>query len=234
MPAIDFKGRYMFSVAGIPFGTMDIAFTQDASQYNASSEIHTTGITRIFVQHDSTTAASGKGKNFLYTDVHYESDYQTRKKKKYVKIIRAHGVISEEVILPPDNRAVRPAVADALKNKSFDPLSYGLAIRSELTRALADKRTEFTLNYYDGRRLTEGTFVIVGQKIIKMGDKKTSTIFVTATRKTLAGFTQNELDDIKPNEAPLVMYFSDDDRHLPLRLEYPLIFGTASATLMGQ
>ncbi len=234
MPAINFNGRYIFSLSGISFGSMNLIFTQDANSYNASSNIHTTGLARVFVQHDSTTTASGNGSEFIYPNVTYESDYQTRKKKKYVKIIRADGTITEEIITPPDNRAVRPAVDAALKNNAFDPLSFGLVIRNELARALADKRTEFTLNYYDGRRLTEGTFVIVGQKIIKIGDKKTSTIYVTATRRTLAGFTQNELDDIKQNEAPLAMYFSDDARRIPLKLEYPLGFGTASATLMGQ
>ena len=45
------------------------------------------------------------------------------------------------------------------------------------------------------------------------------------------GFTDSELAEYNKNEPPLTVYFSDDDRLMPLRLETSFWLGMLSATL---
>lgn len=56
-------------------------------------------------------------------------------------------------------------------------------------------------------------------------------ITVDVRRKPLAGFTAKELADYDPHEPTLHMYFTDDARQIPIRVEATVFFGTLSATL---
>lgn len=228
---LDISGTYLFSMAGVPFGSMDFSATQNANNYDASADIHTTGLVRVFVQHDSHTTSKGAGANFTYPDSTYESDYQTRKKKKYVKMVRKHNKIAEETITPPDDRNVRPAVEEALKNEAFNPLAYALELRGKMAQCIAANCESFNFNFFDGRRLTQGTFTPQGTKVIRIGGQKYPTYYVIAKRKPLAGFTAKELKGIPADEPPLAIYFSQDEKLLPVKLDYPMAFGTASAVL---
>lgn len=229
---LTFKGQYIFALGFIPFGKLDINFTHSSTQYNATSDVHSTGIARMFVQHDSKTTSRGAGSDYVYGDTFYESHYQTRKKKRYVKWVRKDGKTSEEEVIPPDNRDIRPAVAEELKTNAFDPLAFGLALRSNVATALKEKQKSFTLNFYDGRRLTEATFTYVGYKIVKIHGKKYSTHEFTATRKPIAGFTKGDMEDFEEPDPLLHIFFSYDERLIPIRAEADVGFGVVSATLV--
>jgi len=232
LPPTQFSGTYQFTLAGIPFGRAEIDFSQSAEHYKAKSTVQSIGLARLFVQHDSLTASLGSGADFHYANSLYESDYATRKKKKYVKMVRENNVIAKEIITPPDNRQTRPAVDAALKKNAVDPLEFGLMMRVEAARALAENKNSFSINYYDGRRLMQVDFSVVGNKLIRINGKKFATTLITAQRKPIAGFTQKELADITPNDPTLSIFMSNDTRFVPLKLEIQLAFGTASAVLV--
>lgn len=226
-----FQGRYVLAFSGIPIGKVSVNLAETATNYSAKSDVGLTGLAKLFVQHTSATTSVGTGENYNFTNRVYETRYQTRKKPKYVKMVTKNGVIAEEKVEPPDNRAVRPAVSAADKKGAYDPLALALAIRDNLARCQNEGAKNFTLNYYDGRRLTAVNFAFLGAKTLRISGKKTPTLVLTATRKPLAGYTQNELDDIGPNDPTLNLYFSNDEQMIPLLLQVPLPFGTATATL---
>ena len=228
---VKFTGHYDFAFSGIPFGQMDISLDQTATNYQASSDVKTTGIARMFVQHESHSTSSGSGKDFRYDNAEYESRYTTRGKKKYARISKKNGKITSDKVEPLDNRAVRPAVPMTDKSAAVDPLTMSVAIRSEFARARKDGRNNFTLDFYDGRRLTRTNFTIGDERVLRISGQKIPVLTLSARRKLLAGYTASEMARINPKEPDLMIYFSHDAKFVPVYLEVPVAFGVATATL---
>jgi hypothetical protein len=228
---IKFTGHYDFAFSGIPFGQMDILLDQTATRYQATGDVKTTGIARILVQHESHSTSSGSGKDFHYGNAEYESRYATRGKKKYARISKKNGKIVSDKVEPLDNRAVRPAVPMTDKSAAVDPLAMSVAIRSEFARARKEDRKNFTLDFYDGRRLTRANFTIGDERVLRIGGQKIPVLALSARRKTLAGYTASELARINSKESELMIYFSHDAKFVPVYLEVPVAFGVATATL---
>ena len=223
------KGIYRFDIAGFPIGQMGIEVNQTLAHYAITSDIMTTGLVKVFVKHSSHTTVSGTG-----LEAAYESRYQTKGKKKYVKMVTHDGVTGGEVLVPPDNPTARPPVPTSIKKNVADPLTIILRMRDELWKAEKNHTDHFSLMLYDGRRLTQVNFAVGSKKTMHYGGKDVPVILVSLSRKFIAGFTKTELSDRDPNEPPARLYFTDDARLLPIRAEFNMLFGTASATLVRE
>jgi len=223
---INFKGVYEFSFAGLPFGQMGVEIEQSSGHYAITSDVTLTGIIRMFVQHKSHTTVEANG-----GDIHYEAHYQTRKKKHYVRLDYKNGLLKEEEQIPPETHAKRPEVPMKLKQDSSDPLSALLKARQGLWQAQKSGKTTFSVNVYDGNRLTGADFTILGKSTLRYGDKTIPVIKISARRKLLSGFTESELSDYDPKEPPLILYFTDDNRLLPLKVEMIFLASPLTATL---
>jgi hypothetical protein len=231
---MQFKGIYQFEFSDVPIGKMGLEIDQSATDYSINSDILTTGVLKMFVNHSSHTTADGSGKHFRYDTVKYDSNYRTRKKKKAVSMRFKNGKIVEEKLNPPDNRATRPAVSDELKTNAIDPLSLILRIRQELFEARKNDTKNFSINGYDGRRLTTADFTVIGTQNLRYKGKKVPVIKVDARRTLVAGFTQSELADKNDNEPPAHIYFTNDAQLKPIKVEAVLWMGTVSATLIKE
>lgn len=229
-----FKGIYEFGFTGIRFGKLGIELDQTAARYQVTCDIVTTGLVKLFVKHSSHTHAQGSGHDFTYSDITYQTDYQTKKKKKSARLVYKNGKVVEEAVTPPENRATRPAVEDKLKENTTDPLSLVLRIRQALFDAQRAHAGPFSIRYYDGRRLTEIDFVVQGPRIIQFNGQKTAVVEVLASRKLIAGFTASELSSFNTKEPPLHIYFSQDKRLIPLKMEATLWMGMVQATLVKE
>lgn len=218
--------------SGVNFGKIGIEIDQQEDKADVTCDISSSGIMALFIKHSSHTTLSATGHNFTYPQRIYESNYFTRKKKRHVKLTYKDNKITEQVVEPPDNRDKRPAVPEDDINKAYDLMSFLLQMRSEISKAQKVGKTEFTINSYDGRRLTQGDFKIIGKKTIKIAGKKQVTIMANARRKFLAGYTKSEEDDYDPNEPSMTIYFSDDEKLIPLRMEIPFFMQLISATLV--
>ncbi len=228
---LSFSGTYVFTLSGIPFGKINLQLTQDKVRYSAVSDVKTVGIARMFVEHDSHTTSEGWGRDFLYDAVDYKSNYSTRGKPKTAQFSKKDGVMFADKVTPPDDRKNRPAVALTDKSKAFDPLALAAGIRVALARVLQNDSKKFSLDYYDGRRLTRATFSYEGEKNIRIKGVKYPAYAVNATRTPLAGFTDKELKRMQEPEPTLTIYFSRDERLVPLRLDVMIGMLLASATL---
>ena len=228
---LNIKAAYEFNFAAFRLGKMGIEVAQTPQNYSIAADIVSTGLANIIVRHSSHTTAEGSGKNYRYSRIEYETHYQTKKKKKYAHLIYKDGKLAEENVLPPDNRATRPAVASELKNKSYDYLTLILKLREAL---YSPASKEFSFDVYDGRRLTRITASVIGKTTITYNNAEQPVIRVDLRRKLIAGFTKSELDDHDPDEGGVQAYFTDDDRRIPIRLEAQLMLGTLSATLVKE
>lgn len=228
-PPFNLKGFYEFRFSAVPIGRMGIEAEQDSSAYAMTIDITTVGVARLFTKHSSHTTVTGTG-----DDIAYQTNYRTKDKKKSVKMAQKNGEFTAENVQPPDNRAVRPAVPPEMKKGAFDPLSLNLALRAGVWDALPSENKHFSVNVYDGRRLTQVDATVADKKIIRLDGRKVPAIRVAVRRKPLAGFTQSELTDIDPKEPTLWIYYSDDGRLIPLHLEMGFLFGKLTATLVKE
>lgn len=224
-----FKGYYEFGFAGLRFGKLGFEAEQTPQSYSAIADVASSGVLKLFVRHSSHSTVDATA-----TTRAYESHYQTRKKKRHVKLVMEDGKLIEEVLVPSEDGKRRPLVDQALKEAALDPLSFALAMRTRVSEALQTGDKEFTLHVFDGRRLTEANFTVKGPKVLKLDKQKYSVIAVEVRRKLVAGFTDSELADYDPKEPTLTIYFSNDDRLIPMRLEAPLLVGTLYANLVKQ
>lgn len=228
--SLDFKGVYEFGMPGLPIGKMGIEAQQNAKSYSVTSDIILSSLVKLFVQHTSHTSVDATGQDFKYSDEVYETHYQTKKKKKYVKLVYKAGKMVEQTLEPPDPK--RPKVPAELSNQAADPLSFILRMREQIAAAQAQKKDHFNINVFDGRRLYETNLTIdKDTHNIVYKNQKTPVILVSVQRKLLSGFTPSELADADPHEPPLYIYFSKDARLIPLRLEVNTWFGLLYAQL---
>jgi hypothetical protein len=227
------SAQYHFSFAGVVFGKAAVEVAQGANRFAMTTDIMTTGLVNTFTRHSSHTTLTGTGALDAATS-RYEADYQTKKKQKYVRIARKGGKVVEEEVRPPENRDKRPAVSQHMKDQAYDPLSIVLALRQRLQAALARQQPRFDLLLFDGRRLSRLHFVVIGQAVTSVGGVKTPVWQVDVSRTVLEGYTASELADAKGKEPPLHIYFTQDERLLPVVFEAKLLLGTVRAALVKE
>jgi hypothetical protein len=228
---IAFRGYYKCSFSGIPFAKVGIHTEQDARNYSATTDILLTGVVSLFTSHSSHSTVDGSGKDYTYNASEYETNYKTKKKKRYVKLNYKGDIFDKETLVPPENPAKRTPVPTQEKNGSYDPLSALLKARMLLIDALEKNKKTFSLNVYDGRRLTKVDFTVLSTRTIRIDGKKVPIVAVQAKRTLIAGFTKSELADHDPQEPPMIMYFSNDEKLFPVRLQANLSFGRLTADL---
>lgn len=224
---------YVFDFSGIGFGKAGVAISQEPGAFEMVADVSSSGLARVFVKHDSHSVGSGVGKDFRYPECEYDSRYQTRGKKKHVRMRYHAGTVADQLVEPPDNPASRPPVAKELKAGTLDPLRFGLAMRSELYKAMKDGKKDYTLRIYDGRRLTEARFEIQEPTQIEYQGAMTAVFAVGVSRTLLEGFSASELADARDRpDPPLTIYFTQDERLIPIVMEVPLWLGRVRATLV--
>lgn len=226
---VNLRGVYEFTFGGISIGRMGIEAEQNAAHYAVAADVMTTGLLKVFVKHSSHTTVDASGADFSYPDREYETHYQTKKKPKEVRMTYKDGKIVKEEALPVDTD--RPAVPENVKNHAADPLTFLLRMRQSLHEAMGQKKNAFTLNVYDGRRLTEVNFTLKGKKTITYGNRPLPTIVLAVRRRLVAGFTESELKKHDPDEPTLYVYVTDDARLIPVVLETTVMFTRMAAVL---
>lgn len=230
---LTFDGLYEFTYNAIPFGKLAVSIDHQNNHYSITSDVATTGLLKLFVPHKSHTTVQGTGSDFVFSDVTYESRYQTRKKKKYVKMVFEDGLPTETKI-PPDNPLKRPTVSDDDKRGSADPLTFILRIREAVKDAYVSGAKKFQLKYYDGKRLTLIKVSMEGIRTIRYQGKKQQAIRVGLSRELIAGHTEKERKRYSKDEPIIYVHFSNDGRLIPIELQAYVWFGSLRATLVEE
>ncbi len=167
---------------------------------------------------------SGSTMRFVYPDKYlptrFKTSFQLRDRKRRIDIHwDENGKVIKEINEPPENRNKRPAVDEELKQNTGDPLTSILMARSELRKSILEGRTEFDVPYYDGRRKTNLHFKIYGAD-------KNGNIHIAFVEKPIAGYTNNELKEMKKNSPAFHLYLSPHDL-FPLAGKGESFVGTA-------
>jgi hypothetical protein len=221
--------RYEFSLAGIGFGKIAIGTNETDSTYDSRLLVKSRGVASLFVKHSSDTKLQGARTQTGYIPHLYETNFQTRNKKKYIKLeYDAKGNIGKETSVPEDTD--RPKVPTDQKLGAHDPLSLLFEIRKKLYDALANSQKTFSVSMYDGRRLSRIQVDVIDIVTREVAGQKQRLIHVATSRAPIAGYTEKELLRMKDSPQTLQVYFSDDANLWPMLMEVNVFM----ATLRGE
>lgn len=229
-----FTGYFVFDWSGMPLGDIVLDAQEEAGAYHMQSKVHTQGLARLFTRHKSITQVNGEHKS-QYRPVHYESDYKIGSKQKYIRLeFNADGSIREEESNPPPNPGAREEVPVEEKTGALDPLSLLMGVRENLWKTMREGGRRFSLRMYDGKRLTQVGVNILGDAMIKLGEESVHTIRVALSRTPLYGYKEKEVREIVDGDPPLIIYFSQDARMMPVALELEIYYGTLSGQFVRE
>jgi hypothetical protein len=119
----------------------------------------------------------------------------------------------------PDDTSRKPALAEAYRKNSVDPLSALERIREALRPAAPGQR--FTIPVYDGAR----RFDVVGE-VLPRNNRADGTLRAELTLHPIAGFRGETSEDGDPDDAPrkVELTVTDDARLLPVSITVPVFF----------
>lgn len=158
---------------------------------------------------------------------------QFRQRKRTRKIELGYdgdtGLLIADNVTPPDNRKKRPAVAQAAKALTTDPLTAAFAARERVIAARKTGDSAFSLPLYDGRRLSRLDFMITGETRIETpATGAVNTLMLEMRRVPLQGYTNNEKKRMQKEEPVVTVFVSDDMYVMPIKALADAPLGTAT------
>lgn len=198
------------------------------SQGNFTTQIETYGLAKTISKYASLTSLEYNKNNNIYAPIAYHSKFNQRHGGRSVEIsYLENGKIAYQSVTPPDAEWKRPKVPEALRKHAVDPLAAFLLAQQKIKEALEQNNQRFTIDVYDGRSLYGLDFTVYGRIKKKIKDREYSLIQVEFKRRSIAGFTANELKKIPTEEPTFTVYLSDDELLLPLKADAEAPLGTA-------
>lgn len=219
---------YDVSWSGVTVGNMIMHAREDDESYAMDLVLKSRGLAWAFTKHTSTTTTRGVKANGQYIPQQFETLFNLRGKTRHIVLTYdAKGRLTNEVNTPPEPEWKRPPVEMELKQDVIDALSTFFVHRPRIYEALEQNDKQFTIRMFDGRRLTDLQYLIHGQKTIGWNRSQTPVIHATLSRLPVAGYKDKELERIDNEQDPGVqIYFSDDGRLTPLKIEVRADAGT--------
>jgi hypothetical protein len=149
-------------------------------------------------------------------------DRTTFSTQQYHKILDERGRKKDELTVIRNGTATRKDKTIKVPDPVFDPLSLIYHLRTlDLTPG---KMHEFTV-IADGKLYTLHANVLQ-RETIDTPAGKFNTVLVEPKMESQSGIYRDE-------QRRLLIWYSDDDRHLPVRIRSDLNFGSITATLRG-
>lgn len=219
---VHFVGLYRFSWSGITLATAELAIDKTKDTYSLRLAANSQGVVNLFTRHRSDTSANGRRAGNTYFPIAYESHYWTKNKPRHIKLgFDEKGVVTQEVVEPPEDRKERAEVPHALKDGTLDPLTLLLAVTAGNEKP----------RVFDAKHLWEGKAVKGTPTVLRSYKGPQAAIPYNLSRKPTGGMTQKEMDEYNKGEPPLIFYFSADDSGIPLYMTMPIFLGTLKGTL---
>lgn len=223
----DFTAKYKIYWSGLNVGDLEVRVKTEKISYRAEADIDSRGFAWLVSKYWSKNRTEGKrGKNGLEAS-QYQTKFSLRKRLRTIDVFYKGGVIERDQADPPENRDKRPEVPLSDKKDAWDPLTVAMMARERA--ATAKPGDKFSYKIWDGRRLFTLDFKI-GQEEKYSGNPAIPLIFV---RKPIAGFTKNELEDMKGKEPEIKILLRKSDM-IPVFASGKAPLGTATGKLVGE
>lgn len=226
--------KYDVTFNGLPIGRIRIVASEDDYKYSASVDTKTRGLLRMFDSTKSLITAAGRKDEgtFIQKDFSSRSTDDDSTKLTTIRYGMKGEVIKSER-KPPDDPANRPPVPLEQASEGMNPLTALLVTRYRLRDYIAANERKVTIRTYDGARLADLTFTAHSRTSFEIMDKRVNVINTELTRKPIAGYKAKELKKFEEGDPIIHVFFSADERFLPVKADINLRFGTISAQLVG-
>ncbi len=226
--------KYDVTFNGLPIGRVRIVASEDEYRYSASVDTKTRGLMRLFDSTKSLLSATGRKDEGKFIQKDYSSRSTDDDSTKLTTIrYGMKGEVIKSERKPPDDPANRPPVPLEDVSEALNPLTALLVARYRLRDYIAANQRAVTLRTYDGARLADLTFTAHSRTSFEIMDKRVDVVNTELTRKPIAGYKAKELKKFKEGDPVIHVYFSADERFLPVKADIAISFGTISAELVG-
>ena len=222
---------------GMHVGDIISQISQDKNgAYYIESRIQSRGIAKRFLKYWSVSKSlvniddSGN-----ISSQYFFTKSATKRKTREINLSYDEaGNLAGEEVIPPDNRKKRPFVEDDLKYIATDPHSIILVSRKKIKESLDNNISNFSIPVYDGRRLTNVDFNIIGKKNISYNSNDTEVIHVIIQRQAISGYTEREIKRMETENPPINIYLENNDTMLPLIVRAKAPIGSAYIRLVKE
>lgn len=212
---------YRIAWNGIKIGRVIIETSQNSYSYRMSIDTKTTGLAKMFSPLKSVTSASGRYYEGQIVPQRYSAHSTSDEGKDRTAKLSydGEGTLIESVTEPKDDPSWRPEVSLEDAQHAFDPVTAFFVLRERMFMNVSRHIKDTTVSTFDGRRLADFTFKAVNNGT-KMRDGKIAEIINSVVfRKPVQGYTPKELKKFDEGDPKIHVYFSADERFIPLEIE---------------
>lgn len=226
--------KYDVTFNGLPIGRIRITAHESEFKYSASVDTKTRGLMRLFDSTQSLLTANGRKDEGTFI----QKDYSTRSTDDdSTKLTTIRYGMKGEIIKsernPPDDPKSRAPVPLEEASEGVNPVTALLIARYRLRDYIAANQRKATIRTYDGARLADLTFTVHSRTNFEIMDKRMDVINTELTRNPIAGYKAKELKKFRAGDPIIHVYFSADERFLPVKADIAIRFGTISAELVS-
>ena len=218
--SLDYQDTLHFTWAAIGLGDLTIQMQQKDAKYTMQADAKSGGIVSLFNKHRSTTKVEGEFKNEIYLPQHYRSDYVDNDDKRLIEVFYDKAGHPERENIVPPREEIRPLVAQEAKNTAVDILTGFFQMRQRLIWALQNKKKDFSVTIYDGKRLfrVDANIASTSQNVlIHTTDTTLPSIKLMLQRVALAGYKDKEIKSMAKRNPPIALYV-EPERLVPFGL----------------
>ncbi len=231
---LNYTTRYDVTVGGITIGRIRINTHEDTFSYRMSVDTKTSGLVNFFAPLESIARVAGSVINGEHRARTYTSlakkDGKDKNRRVEVTYDPAGNILTQMRV--PDQTGWRPEVPLEKANEAKDPMTGFMVLRQTLRNAMAQEQREASTLTYDGARLARMTLKVVSRAKIEIQGKYVDAINAVVTREPIDGYTPKELKKYKEGDPVIHVYFSADERLMPLQVTLGLSYATVRATLV--
>lgn len=231
---LNYELRYDGYVAGLPIGRLRVTMKEDALSYSMQVDTKSRGLVDIFAPIQSVASVQGRKQDERYLPIAYRSFAKKDDKAKNRKVrmdYDENGIITLRERIPKPDPSYSPVVPLDEIAGAPDPMTGVFAMRAALREAMAAGERKASLNTYDAARLATMRSKVVSRASIEVMDEHVRAINTVLSRKPIAGYTVKELKKYAEGDPTIHVYYSADERLLPLRVTIGLPFGTLNIVL---
>lgn len=219
---------------GILAGYLTFDAHETASDYEITVQSKAVGALRLATKHKSNLKTEGVKQGDHYIPQRFTGNFIGRNETRDITLDydKNGNLMAENYVSPKPESNNRPKVPDELKINALDPLTAFYIQRLLIYKALQQGQKDFTLRYYDGRRLTDMQYQVDGLSTLTVDNKSTQVLNVAVTRIPVAGYKEKELKEMAEKTMKVYFSFSTDGKLTPLRFIVDAKMGAFHATYL--
>ncbi|TAH36108.1 MAG: DUF3108 domain-containing protein [Alphaproteobacteria bacterium] len=213
---LQYKGFW----GGIEAANITLSLEEDHQKYQSKFAFESKGLIKKILRLYSSAENSGTIKNDSPTTSEFTSTVSKRKKEKkyWWRLDPKTGVAR---VPDENNEDTEKTIPESMRQHIYDPLSVLLKARNLIREArikndwsvIKDK----ILPVYDGRRRYDISLQDIAEREDKVAGQMRKVIDITLSIVPVAGFKSRDADIWQNTK--IHAFLSDDDRHIPLRIQ---------------